>query len=210
MFFRDAGDTEIGGFGITSQEELLLVEDFVTVTQAVSSVTVAFDDAAVADFYDSQVDLGRKPEQFSRIWIHTHPGNSASPSGTDEETISRVFGECQWAVMFILAKGGQTYTRLRFNVGPGGEQAIKAEVAFDCEFAGSDVEVWMQEYDANIFFPPPAVELTAHEHRRLEETFHTEKSFRRRPNLSSDDEELQEVLLDEYAHYWGVEREALL
>ena len=31
-----------------------------------------------------------------------------------------------------------------------------------------------------------------------------------RPNLSSDDQELQEVLLDEYAQYWGVEREWLL
>jgi len=49
-------------------------------------VTVEFDDAAVADFFDEQVDQGRRPEEFSRIWLHTHPGASAQPSHTDEET----------------------------------------------------------------------------------------------------------------------------
>src|ERR1035437_2320777 len=82
LFFRDAGDTEIGGFGITriTGEDLLLVQDFVTVKQGDTAVTVAFDDDAVADFYEDQVDLGRRPEQFSRVWIHSHPGASASPS----------------------------------------------------------------------------------------------------------------------------------
>jgi proteasome lid subunit RPN8/RPN11 len=209
MFFRDAGDTEIGGFGITglSEDDLLLVEDVVTVKQAVSSVTVAFDDAAVADFYDAQVDAGRRPEQFSRIWIHTHPGNSASPSGTDGETFARVFGECDWAVMFILAKGGQTYARLRFNVGPGGEQVLKTEIDFGCGFAGSDVDAWVQEYEANIFELAPAMEFTPHERRRLEECPEARRSRPRRPKLSSDEEELREALLDEYVEYWGAGRE---
>jgi predicted PurR-regulated permease PerM len=33
---------------------------------------VAFDDAAVADFFDEQVDQGVVPERCGRIWIHTH------------------------------------------------------------------------------------------------------------------------------------------
>ena len=66
--------------------------------QDVTVASIAFDDLAVADFFETQVDAGRKPEQFGRIWLHTHPGNSAQPSGTDEETFYRVFGHCQWAV----------------------------------------------------------------------------------------------------------------
>ena len=71
-----------------------------------------------ADKHDEQVDQGRNPERFARLWIHTHPANCAEPSPVDEETFARVFGSCTWAVMAILAKGGQTYARLRFGVGP--------------------------------------------------------------------------------------------
>ena len=111
LFFRDHGQTEIGGFGITSSEDLLLVEDFVTVKQEDTAVSVSFDDEAVADFFDAQVDAGRKPEQFARVWCHTHPGECAQPSSVDEETFGRVFGHCQWAVMFVLARDGKTYAR---------------------------------------------------------------------------------------------------
>ena len=76
---------------------------------------------SVADFFDRQIDLGRRPEQFARIWVHTHPGKSPEPSGTDEATFARVFGRSEWAFMFILARGGQAYARLRYNVGPGAD-----------------------------------------------------------------------------------------
>ena len=209
LFFRDAGDTEIGGFGITriTGDDLLLVEDFVTVKQVDTAVTVSFDDAAVADFYEEQVDLGRRPEQFGRLWIHTHPGSSASPSSVDEETMARVFGNCDWAVMHILAKGGETYTRLRFNVGPGGEGTLKTEVDFSCDFAGSDVEAWIEEYEANIFTPPPVLDFGIDSHPRdTREFFPRERAAHR----SVDEEDLREVLLDEYVEYWGVGREELL
>lgn len=142
--------TEIGGFAICPADDLLLVEDFITVNQQASVVSISFDDDAVADFFDRQVDLGRKPEQFARIWCHTHPGDSPEPSGTDEETFARVFGGCEWAVMFILAQGGETYARLRFNVGPGGECLIPVELACDAEFPASDFPAWEAEHRANI------------------------------------------------------------
>ena len=115
LLMRDAGPTEIGGFGITASDDLLLVHDLRLVRQTCTSVSVAFDDRAVADMFDEQVDLGRRPEQFARIWIHTHPGSSAVPSALDEATFQDVFGRCDWAVMFILARGGATYARLQFR-----------------------------------------------------------------------------------------------
>ncbi len=156
LFFCHYGDTEIGGFGITDPDDLLLIHDFQSVHQVVSSVTVAFDDVAVADFYEEQVDLGRKPQEFSRIWLHTHPGQSPSPSLTDEETFARVFGSCDWAVMAILARGGKTYARLRFNSGPGGSLLIPVLVDYSQEFPGSDWEAWQEEYDLHVH-PEPLV-----------------------------------------------------
>lgn len=153
LYFCHYGETEIGGFGITPADDLLLVEDFLTVKQEVSSVSVAFDDEAVADFFEDQVLLDRQPRQFGRIWLHTHPGNSATPSQTDEETFQRVFGNCDWAVMFILAEEGATYARMRLSGGHKGPKAqLMMPVVIDWQqpFAGSDIDNWEIEYLTHI------------------------------------------------------------
>ena len=150
VFLRDLGETEVGGFGICGEEDLLRVTDFVTVKQNVSVVSVEFDDEAVADLFDEQIDFGRRPEQFARIWVHTHPGQSATPSATDENCFRRVFGGCDWAVMFILGRTGETYARLRFGAGPGGQIRIPVELDFTAEFDGSDRPAWEDEYERNV------------------------------------------------------------
>lgn len=150
MFLRDLGDTEVGGFGIAAAEDLLLVEDIRLVRQVCSSVSVVFADDSVADFFDRQVDQGHRPERFARIWLHTHPGNCPQPSATDEETFARVFGRTDWAVMFILARDGQTYARIEFHVGPGGSMLLPVEVDYRRPFQGSDQAAWQEEYLANV------------------------------------------------------------
>ena len=90
LCLRDTGDCEVGGFGLTSPEDLLLVQDIMLVDQQVSCVSVAFDDTAVADLFEDLVEAGHRPEEFGRIWIHTHPGDCPSPSCTDEETFEKV------------------------------------------------------------------------------------------------------------------------
>lgn len=148
LYLRDIGDTEVGGFGISSDDDLFLIEDFQLIKQSSTFASVKFDDDAVADFFDEQVDLGRPLEQFSRCWIHTHPGDSAAPSSTDEETFARAFGDANWALMFILARGGETYARLRFGCGSRAELRVPVEIAWDVPFAGTDQEAWEAEYDA--------------------------------------------------------------
>jgi hypothetical protein len=46
----------------------------------------------------------------------------------DEETFERVFGNCQRAVLFVLAQDNKTYARLSFNVGTGGQVLIPTEI----------------------------------------------------------------------------------
>ena len=89
LFLRDAGHTEVGGFGISDPNDLLFVTDFALVRQTTSPITVEFDDVSVADHFDRYIDKGYTPEQVGRIWIHTHPGQSARPSGVDEDTFAR-------------------------------------------------------------------------------------------------------------------------
>jgi proteasome lid subunit RPN8/RPN11 len=150
LYFRDKSDNEVGGFGITDPDDLLFIREFITVKQEVTDVSVKFDDEAVADFFDAQVDLDRKPEQFARIWLHSHPGNSPAPSTIDEETFARVFGNCQWAVLFIVGRGNNTYARLCFNVGPGGQVLIPTVIDYSRDFGASNHELWDVEHAANV------------------------------------------------------------
>ncbi|MCH8047703.1 MAG: hypothetical protein IID44_28755 [Planctomycetes bacterium] len=150
LYLRDRGQTEVGGFGIAAGDDLLRVEDVQLVRQVCTTVSVVFDDEAVADFFDRQVDEGRRPQQFGRIWIHTHPGDCPQPSMTDEETFARVFGRADWAVMFIVARGSQTYARLQLNVGPGATLVVPVCVDFERPFEASQVQSWEQEYGANV------------------------------------------------------------
>jgi proteasome lid subunit RPN8/RPN11 len=150
LYFRDKSANEVGGFGITKADDLLLVTEFITVKQEVSGVSVRFDDEAVSKFFDEQVDLARRPEQFARIWLHSHPGDSPQPSSIDEETFKRVFGGCQWAVMAIVAQGDSTYARLSFHIGPGGQILIPTEVDYSRQFGPSEHECWDLEYEVDV------------------------------------------------------------
>ncbi|HEV7280409.1 MAG TPA: hypothetical protein VGN57_09380 [Pirellulaceae bacterium] len=147
-FLRDLGPTEIGGFGISAANDPLLVEDVRLVRQVCSAVTVRFLDEAVADYFDDCVDQGLSPDRFARLWLHTHPGSSPLPSGTDEETFARVFGKTDWSAMFIVARRGATYARLRFSAGPGSEVELPTSVDYGREFGGTDGTAWEAEYAA--------------------------------------------------------------
>lgn len=159
QLFCHAGDTEVGGFGLSAEKDLLYIEDFVTVRQQATSVTVRFDDAAVADWFDRCVDQGLAPSRFARVWLHTHPGASVTPSGMDEETFARVFGRCDWSVMFILGRTAQTYARLAFSAGPGGCLHLPVQVDWSIwpdVLSGkpgsleTQIEQWRLEYAAKI------------------------------------------------------------
>jgi hypothetical protein len=164
QYFCHAGDSEISGFAITSHNDPLYVEDFVTVRQHASWMSVSLDDQAVADFMDRWVDQGLPLQNVLRIWIHTHPGASVEPSSVDEATFARVFGACDWAVMFILGRTGNTYARLAIQVGPGATLQLPTEVDWtawpkavnDPAFAlAGCLTQWREEFAANILpFPP--------------------------------------------------------
>ncbi|MCA9056304.1 MAG: hypothetical protein KDA75_20890, partial [Planctomycetaceae bacterium] len=148
MCLRDLGPTEVGGFGITDSSDLLFVREFVLIPQRCTEVTVAFEDTAVAEYFDEQIDLGRRPEQFARIWIHTHPADCPLPSGVDVDTFERVFGGCDWSVMFILARGGKSFAQLHWQC--GGPAAIRMGVSVDyCRpFGAAEFDRWAAEYHA--------------------------------------------------------------
>ena len=128
--------------------------------QRVSVVSVEFDDTAVADYVDRCVDQGIVPQRCMRTWIHTHPGESPDPSSTDEQTHSRVFGACDWSIIFIIGRTGKTYARLSFAAGPGASMMLPVSVDWaawpqlvsdHADQILTLMEEWQDEYGRNIF-----------------------------------------------------------
>ena len=156
-WFCQRQQNEIGGFGITKKDDLLYVEHFVTVKQDVSWSTTKFHPNSVADHFDDCADAGIPPAQCGRIWIHTHPGSSVSPSGDDEDTFKVSFSECNFAVMAILGRGGETYARLKIAM-----PQISMEIPVVVDWGAfkvdklPDVAQWAEEYEKNIVKPVTA------------------------------------------------------
>ena len=143
-YLCQAAGTEVGGFGLSSEADPLVLEDILLVRQECTAVTVVFDDEAVADLIDTMADQGLPPSRCGRVWVHTHPGSSAHPSGTDERTFARCFGGADFSVMLILARGGEWYSRLQLT-GP-----VKTAVEIPVELDWAGLPAWLHTQGATL------------------------------------------------------------
>jgi len=50
----------------------------------------------------------------------------------------------------VVAENNRTYSKLSFNVGPGGQVLIPTEIDYGEDFGASDRELWDTEYAANV------------------------------------------------------------
>ena len=150
--------TEIGFFGLTPENDPFLIQQIVIPKQEVTAVSVDFDDEGLADHLESCILEGLEPWQCMRWWLHTHPGNSASPSSTDWSTWSKAFGNCDWSGMIILAKGGDTSCHFRKAVNIQQQRVVlEAELDIEIETSTSFEETqWEDEAMAMCSTPLPA------------------------------------------------------
>lgn len=154
-YLRDVGPSEVGGFGICDPRNPLLVHDIELVEQTCTVTTLDFDDESVDAMFNRHLDAGRSPDQFARVWIHTHPTESAEPSVVDEETFERLITASDWGAMFTLARNDVSYGRLQFNVGPRTSIRLEPCVDYSAGFAASDPRMWLDEYDASVRIEDP-------------------------------------------------------
>ena len=180
VYVNELSTTEISGFCIANSNDLLLVEDIAFLQQVNTGASTLLDDEAVADHFDDQVDAGRKPNQFARIWLHTHPNHHQfgrhnqfgrktrpkhrncsrcldddfcvpTPSGTDENTIRQAFGSCDWAVMFIYSGGSTGYARLVLKKPVNGQIVMPVVIQKKGKNpTKKDFAEWKQEFEKNI------------------------------------------------------------
>lgn len=161
QYFCHKAITEVAGYGISSETDLLYIEDFMTVLQQNTMATFEFDDESRAKFFADCINCGMSHERFNRIVIHTHPGVSAISSGVDDENFARMLDvhEMPWTIMLIVGQTGETSCRLGISTGPGAEIELPVEIDWKSypswlsqnQDALADwVKAWNTEFDENI------------------------------------------------------------
>jgi hypothetical protein len=158
-------DTEVAFLLIPTAGNPLYIQDVYVPEQEVTAVTYELAPEALGDYaLDMRARFPNGDVPVSgNLRGHTHPGNSPTPSTTDERDFDTSFGK-GWGVMFILARGGKTYARLRTK-----EPVIvdlKLEVAVDwagwaAEPAAMDVAAWWKQFEGRVRPKRAAVVTTA-------------------------------------------------
>ena len=150
-FLHRAGGNEVGGLGLTDPNDPLKVIDFIVPKQETSAASVEFDAEGLADLFEDMADEGVQPAQFFRVWIHTHPGQHFNqPSMTDENTFRTVFGDHEYAIMFIADQGLHTFCRLRYNRKPACQAEIEVIIDNTEKCPADNPEEWEAEYTENV------------------------------------------------------------
>jgi hypothetical protein len=147
LYMRDIGTTEVAGCIITRPNDLLAAIDFLLVKSTCSPGSFELDDDDLSNLWMDLGEAGWPIECFSRILGHTHPGMHPDPSGEDESTFQRCWGDTSWAVMFILADGGKCYAGLQYNKPPRHRAIIPVRVDYGLDFPSCDKKAWKEEYD---------------------------------------------------------------
>jgi len=156
LYMKDKGSTEVSGFALTDEKDPYLVIDFIVPEQECTGATTEMSADGIVAVFDRVSGpekfggMGLSPGRFGRIWVHTHPGFSSEPSGTDWSTFRETFGGKDWAIMFILSDKRLATCILQIDVVPGGYFRIPWEVDWDYEFQGSAFEEWDKEYKDNV------------------------------------------------------------
>jgi hypothetical protein len=146
LYMLYKGDTEIGGFGILDEEDPSLINDFQLVKQKCSMCTVDMDSDGLADYLNEMVDNNIPPAQCFRVWIHTHPGDSPSPSRQDWTTFQELMDGHVWFAMLIIAQNQSTFGHIGFSAGPGGSCDVNLSIDWSVPTEEADFELWENEY----------------------------------------------------------------
>lgn len=93
---------EVGLFGISSANDICLIEDVVFVPQISRPATIEMED--LNQYVEKMSLQGIPPGRCFRVWIHTHPGDSTTPSMTDEQTFTELLADHPWFVMMIFGR----------------------------------------------------------------------------------------------------------
>jgi proteasome lid subunit RPN8/RPN11 len=129
---------EVSLYGITESNSLV-IKDFWIPYQFGTAVTTEFDEEKKVEEVDKLIQKGLDPNNFLKIWVHTHPKMSPNPSGTDIQTFKTKFNNLNWSIRLILGQNKQMTVKYQQNSPIPLELDLKTEIDFS-NFKGFGIE----------------------------------------------------------------------
>lgn len=149
VFMMNRGKTEVSGFGISHPQDLLYVTDFKLVRQFGRPAFTEMLDPDLAAYVEDMCKAGIPPARCLRVWIHTHPGMSCSPSGHDEKTFERMTEMSDWGIMCVIADNDSSARLIVRSSGLASRTQLKTTISLNSVFEGvteEDYKAWDNEY----------------------------------------------------------------
>lgn len=150
-------EIEATAFGVPAADNPLYVERLWVPEQIGDVCSTDPAPGSIGEFLMWADDEGYERVGLGSLWFHTHPDIGARPSSIDEATFRETFGpaNCQWAVMAILAEGGEMSARLRIHKPRQVDVDLIIEVDWDSlpKYADEIARAlpgWGSEYDLKV------------------------------------------------------------
>lgn len=142
---------ETAFWGVTDPDNPMYVTDIECVKHYGRHSYVEFDDEALMDWTMQMAGQGIYADRCRRVWIHTHPGNSAAPSSVDWNTMNRLSAGAPYMIMLIVAMDNSTtcHMQSQLSCGDGSEHApirqtatmeVELDDSVDLAVSGMDVK----------------------------------------------------------------------
>lgn len=163
QFWLNIARGEFAGFGFSGQlKDPLRITDFMLLDQRTGGAHADLDDLAIALHYNDMADAGAEVVQYGRIWFHTHPfGNTQpSPSGGDDATFRRAFGDCDWSVMLVFSNNvNEPYAEIQVPSKTGilGRKILnnyRLDVDIEPNVTKAEAAKWGAEFDLHVKTAP--------------------------------------------------------
>jgi len=120
-------EVSLMGISKNSEDDIHRVVDVLCVPQECTGGNTEFLEKEYTDWREARMfDDKMDPITFSRIWIHTHPGESPNPSNVDEDNFKKIKEDADFACMYIVAKKNKDYCRTMYDSRLGQKQTLES------------------------------------------------------------------------------------
>ena len=155
-WFRDRGDTEVSGYGLSDEDNVLRFKDFIVPQQVCSATHTTIDEDDWLKIIGTELMSEYPAQCYHRLWAHTHPGFGPDPSSIDEDTFASHMQNPTWGIMLIYSTNGTFYARF-CQKNPRLVIEMNVEVDWSGPYYDFTPEIWEQQYQEKVSTQSPIV-----------------------------------------------------
>ncbi|WP_417745844.1 hypothetical protein [Rosistilla oblonga] len=155
LFFRDAGETCVGAFGVAATGDPMRLVDVALPCQVCTPSAIELTDEELSTLEEQAQRASSSSSSSYHHWIELKPRAETPVRETAGALTDQLNAAFNWRTHSVLARGDETKAKLVASVGPRCEQELKVAIDFARPFSGSLHEAWLREYESMVRIHDP-------------------------------------------------------